>query len=107
MGFIATSLAKIPAKGFDWYLFVLTDSWEDPIQNELLKNFDKLSTAVGEGCLVVRGANPDSFYNSLLATELGKMSGINSSTPFPSLVLSSRSIADLDESRGKMDLAAH
>ena len=57
MGFVATDLAKVPAHGFDWYLFLLTDSWEDPVQDALLSNFDQLSTAVGTECLVYRFIN--------------------------------------------------
>ena len=104
MGYVATDLAKVPAEGFDWYLFLLTDSWKDPIQDDLLGNFDQLVTAVGTECLVVRGANPEAFYNRLVDTQLGKLAGLNrGSTTFPSLVLSSHSLKQMEESSGAVD----
>jgi len=38
-----------------------------------LSNFDRLSSSVGPDCLVVKGANPEGFYNSLIDSQLGKL----------------------------------
>lgn len=97
MGFVATNLAKVPSEGFDWYLFLLTDGWDDSVQKNIINNFDKLSSSVGENCLVIRGADPESFYSELMVTQLGNLSGINDGQiVFPSLVLSSHSLQDLE-----------
>ena len=56
---------------------------------------------MGTECLVLRGANPEAFYNRIVDTQLGKLAGLNKgNTPFPSLVLSSHSLKGIDESSG-------
>lgn len=101
MGFIATDIAKIPSVGYEWYLYLLTDNWDDPIQEALLKNFDQLSQSVGTSCLVVKGANPEQFYNSLIDSQFVELIRTTGEELFPSLVLSSHPPSKLNESSGK------
>lgn len=97
MGFVATDIAKIPSAGYDWYLFLLTDSWKDPMQNALLDNFEQLSSSVGPDCLVVKGVKAGEFYSSLIDTQLRSLLDQNGGPVFPSLVLSSHSPKQLED----------
>lgn len=56
MGYIATSLAKIPSSGYEWYIFLLEDGWTDSLRRELSDNFQNLAEEVGSEVLVIRGA---------------------------------------------------
>ena len=100
MGFIATDIAKIPSDGYEWYLYLLTDNWNDPIQDALLKNFYQLSHSVGTDCLVVKGAHPEQFYNSLVDSQFVELIRTTGKELFPSLVLSSHPPSKLNESSG-------
>lgn len=65
MGYIATDLARVPGIGFEWYVFLLEDSWNDDLRRELSDNFENLAKEVGPKALVVRGAEPQSFYDQV------------------------------------------
>lgn len=67
MGFVASNFAKIPSQGYDWYVFILEEGWNDQLHLELRENFDNLSTVVGQDVLVVRGsdARPKGFQNEI------------------------------------------
>lgn len=39
MGYLTTDIARIPSTGFDWYIYVLSDGWIDPLRDEMDKNF--------------------------------------------------------------------
>ena len=103
MGFIASDIAKIPSAGYEWYLYLLTDSWNDPIQkNSLLDNFNQLSRSVGTDCLVVKGANSEEFYNGFVDSQFVEIiRTTGEGTIFPSLVLSSHPPEKLNESTNK------
>ena len=97
MGFIASDIAKIPSVGYEWYLYLLTDSWNDPIQNSLLDNFDQLSRSVGTDCLVVKGSNSEEFYNGFVDSQFVDLIRTTGERIFPSLVLSSHPPSKLNE----------
>lgn len=99
MGFIATGLAQIPASGFEWYVYVLSDGWKDPLRDELSRNFDRFAAAVGPNCLVVRGAEPESFYNAFLASQLMTLAN-RDHPPLPALIVSNQPPRGIDDSSG-------
>lgn len=66
MGFIATDLATMPVgPRYSWYLFLLEDTWQDELRNQLADNFMALAGEVGTDALVVRGANSQTFYSQV------------------------------------------
>ncbi len=65
MGYIATDLARIPATGFKWLVFLLEDRWNDLLRKELSENFEVLAAEVGPDALVIRGAEPQQFYDQV------------------------------------------
>src|SRR5262245_25765253 len=68
MAYVASDIAAIPARGFDWYVLYLEDVFDDPVKDELSRNFLALAKEVGRGVLVVRGFDPDTFYSSAYET---------------------------------------
>lgn len=101
MGFITTDIARIPSQGFEWYVFVLLDGWSDPFRDEIEKNFDRLVAAVGRDCLVVRGAEPEGFYNQVLNSELMTLATEKNKRPaLPSLIVSNRPPISMNEHTG-------
>ncbi|GAG98614.1 unnamed protein product [marine sediment metagenome] len=62
MGYLSTDIARIPATGFDWYVFMLEDSWEDDLRREFHYHFKNLSREVGPEALVVIGDKPNDFF---------------------------------------------
>lgn len=65
MGFTATDLARVPSTGYNWFIFLLEDGWDDPLRRELSGSFKKLAGEVGPTALVVQGADPKSFYDQV------------------------------------------
>src|SRR6266498_1144130 len=61
MAFVASCLATVPTSGFDWYVFYLEHTWDDPIKQQLLNNFQELGRRVGPNALVVRGYDAEEF----------------------------------------------
>lgn len=101
MGYIATDIARIPAEGFEWYVFVLLDGWDDPFRNEIERNFDRLVEAVGPDCLVVRGAKTEGFYNQILNSQLMTLAADEyRKPPLPALIVSNRAPSNMDASTG-------
>lgn len=104
MGFIATNISTIPS-GYQWYIFFLTGNKSVGIESELLSYFEKFSIDIGIGNLAVQGGGSEGFYNSLVGSELVKLSkkkGIEDSL-LPALVISNRNPSELDESSGIKD----
>ena len=58
MGYIATDLARVPAAGFRWYVFLLEDNWNDQLREELSRNFEGLAAEAGPEVLVIKGSEP-------------------------------------------------
>ncbi len=105
MGYIATDLGRIPAAGFQWYTYVLSDGWNDPLRDELARNFDRFAAAVSPNCLVVRGAEPEAFYNAFLDSQLMALAQ-RGHLPLPAVVVSNRTPHQIDDSTGIKNLEA-
>ncbi len=58
-------MARVPTTGFDWYLFVLLDDYEDDLAVELKRNLDAIGKAVGPDTLVVHGYDNDTFLSEV------------------------------------------
>lgn len=98
MGYIASlNVAKVPASGYEWYIFLLEDDWRDNLRQELSDNFHILAEAVGDRSLVVRGAKREQFSGEVFATYGIKV------TKLPALLLTniSPSAASQDASSSK------
>jgi len=105
MGFIATDIATIPSQGFEWYVFVLLDDWSDSFRDELERNFDRLVSAVGKDCLVVRGAKPKEFYNQVLDSQLMRSAATRyGRPPLPALIVSNRTLGSMNEHTGEKSM---
>jgi hypothetical protein len=68
MSYIASDIGTIPAYGFAWYVLYLEDVFDDPLKDELSRNFLALGSEVGRDVLVVRGFDPQTFYSSAYET---------------------------------------
>jgi hypothetical protein len=68
MSMIASDIGTIPASGFSWYVLFLEEIWNDPIKAELQSNFLELGKQVGPEVLVIRGFDPEEFYQSAYET---------------------------------------
>ncbi len=66
MGYLATNIARIPSQGFDYFLFLLEDNWNDDLRREFSDNFENLAREVGTKTLVVRGADREGFTSQIL-----------------------------------------
>lgn len=77
MGFIATTLATVPSDRYEWYIFLLEDGWKDATHKQLDENFSVLAREIGEKNLVVRGTDPITFWNKVIAqyAPLGNVEG--------------------------------
>lgn len=105
MGFTATNISTIPS-GYKWYVFFLTSNKSVEIEKELLSYFDKFSIDIGINNLAVQGGGSEGFYNSLVDSELVKLSkkeGKIQEPLLPALVISNRNPSELDESNGIKD----
>src|ERR1700758_3988732 len=68
MSMVARNIGTIPVSGFNWYVLYLEDRFEDPITTELRNNFLEVGNQVGPDVLVIRGFDPDTFYESAYET---------------------------------------
>ena len=55
MTMTVSDIAKVPTEGYDWYVFILDDKWDDPFREELRGNIETLGNEVGRDNLVVQG----------------------------------------------------
>lgn len=105
MGYFATKLSTIPSKGFSWYVFFLLDKWNDPLRDEVERNFLRFAEEVGSDCLAVQGTDRVGFYNSVLSSELMKLAPAREHPPLPALIVSNYSPNDMDDSSGTKDMS--
>jgi len=63
MSFHTSDIAKIPNSGYDWYLFLLMESWDDSYHEAIIKNLHNLANAVGPNCLLVTGLEQSTLCN--------------------------------------------
>lgn len=94
MGFLASSVGRIPATGYEWYVTLLEDGWRDSISEELRENFDVLAAKTGPSVLVVRGLAPEPYSYQVLQAY-----GLEGEPPMPALLLSDTSPSNVEERR--------
>lgn len=69
MAFVASSMARVPREGFNWYIFMVEDDFNDALRSQLRDNFESLGRAVGPDALVVRAFDPGQMkWGALYAT---------------------------------------
>lgn len=68
MSMIATDVATIPAAGFSWYILFLEQIFHDDLSKQLSENFITLGKEVGRDVLVIRGYDPNTFFDSAYET---------------------------------------
>ncbi len=95
MGYIACDISSIPSEGFNWYVFILTDSWSDGLRDELARNFERLAVDTGPGVLVVKGADPEGFYSEIFNQVLVHHDFEKGRVSLPALLVSNKSLRDL------------
>jgi hypothetical protein len=94
MGFMARSVARIPATGYEWYVTVLEDAWRDSISEELRTNFEPFVAKTGPSVLVVRGLNPEPFSYEVL-----RAYGLAAEPTMPALLISDASPSEVEKRR--------
>ena len=98
MGYIATDLARFRARGFNWYVFFLEDSYQDNLRRELSENFENLAREIGPDCLAVRGANRENFWSDVFYTYAITRKDIDEeSFPLPGLLITDTSVSEIQE----------
>lgn len=95
MGYIATDLMKVPASGFEWYVFMLNDNWKDDLRENFSSNFEAFADEIGSNALVVKGIAPKTFYNSVLARIMQNERGVKN-FPLPALLVANKPFWVLD-----------
>lgn len=96
MGYVVTDLARLPADGFEWFVFFLEDSYQDDLRRELAENFEALARDVGPACLVIRGADREGFWSDVLFTYAIEGRGIKrENLPLPGLLVTDTPVSDL------------
>ena len=92
MGFLSTDIARIPATGFEWYVFMLEDNWEDNLRQEFHNHFDTLSREVGPNALVVISDRPNDLFFQVFSKYRLYLEGYDSDQfPLPSLLVTDTS----------------
>lgn len=93
MGYIATDIATVPSlngKGeeFNWYVFFLPGPLDNPIRDEILRNFFRLSKLVGTRSLMVTGEDIDGFHFDVIHRYALYLKGYDQNNiPLPSLLV--------------------
>jgi hypothetical protein len=107
MGFIATNLARVPSgAACQWYLFLLEDNWQDQFRRELADNFPNLAREVGARALVVRGANPEHFYDQVFYKYALRDRGMKQeSFALPALLITDTPPTEIKEDRSRVERA--
>jgi hypothetical protein len=90
MGYLASHVATVPAKGFQWYLIFLESEFADELKREIDSNFATLAREAGKDALVVRGLDPTTFRNSVFEAPAFFDIKWNERAKFPSLLVTNR-----------------
>jgi hypothetical protein len=90
MTYIASHIATVPARGFEWYLVFLEGSFSDEIKKEIDAHFVTLGHEVGKDSLVVRGFDPTTFRDSVFEASAFDDVKWNERAKFPSLIVTNR-----------------
>jgi hypothetical protein len=88
MSMVAHDIGTIPVTGFAWYVLFLEEAWDEPIHAELRNNFIQLGNQVGPNALVIRGYDPDTFFDSAFEINTLYGSELNARITRPALLIS-------------------
>ncbi len=109
MGYIASDIATVPAingKGetFEWFVFLLPGRYKNRIRDEIIENFEMLSTEVGTRSLVVKGADLNEFHSEVILRYALYLQGYsNENIPLPSLLVTDTLPAKVEVKDGKVN----
>ena len=84
MGYLARNIARIPSAGFEWYVIVLEDDWDDDLRRDIDRNFNNLVDRVGEKSLTVRALNNPRDFTE----QVHDAYGLETTAPIPALLIS-------------------
>src|SRR5271169_3607550 len=90
MSYIASHIATVPTRGFQWYLIFLEGPFADDIKKEIDAHFVTLGREVGKDALVVRGFDPATFRESVFEAPAFYDVKWNERAKFPSLIVTNR-----------------
>jgi hypothetical protein len=90
MSYVASHVATVPARGFEWYLIFLEASFADEIKKEIDTHFVTLGRETGENILAVRGFDPATFRESVFEAPAFHDVKWNERAKFPSLIVTNR-----------------
>jgi hypothetical protein len=105
MGYLATDIARIPSEGYEWYIFLLEDGWNDDLRRELTENFLNFVREVGPNVLVVRGTEPRDFRNALFDRYVLHRDYPDRSLPLPAILVSNLSPSAMNGKPEAMEAA--
>jgi hypothetical protein len=84
MGYVLNELTNLPIdEGVNFYVFVVSDPYIDPLTKIIEDNFFNLARSLGDHAVIAVGTNQERFTASVARSYLGKN---NSDTSFTSLL---------------------
>jgi hypothetical protein len=107
MGFTATDIARIPAPGYEWYVFILDDTGDDGFRQEIRRNFDYLVDLTGgPTAMIIKGTDQRSFFKQVYNKYRFELRGFDPEKfPLPALFVTDTSPAKVEEDRHNLDKA--
>lgn len=90
MGFITTNIANVPTRGYEWYIMLIEDGWEDDLRETLSGNFEELANRVGSDALVVKGLEWEEFYPRGFDQNVVQNSGPSPGPPLPAILVTNK-----------------
>ncbi len=90
MGYLARSIARIPSAGFDWFVVVLEDDWDDQLRRDIDSNFKNLASRAGPKSLAVRALEDPRGFSE----QVHEAYGLEAAAPIPALLISDLAPAD-------------
>jgi len=65
MGYTTSDIALVPSKGRDWFVFMLDDSGQDQLRQEVRYGFDFMVARSGPKALIIKGVNHHEFFEQV------------------------------------------
>ncbi|MFC4408546.1 hypothetical protein [Haloarchaeobius iranensis] len=96
MGFVATDIANVPTEGYDWYIMLLEDGWNDDLRDTLSDNFENLAERVGSDALVVKGLDWETFYPRGFDRNVVETDSPSARPPLPAFLITNRPPNEVD-----------
>jgi hypothetical protein len=90
MSYIASHIATVPTRGFQWYLIFLEGAFADDIKKEIDAHFAMLGREAGKDALAVRGYDAATFRESVYEAPAFCDVKWHERAKFPSLIVTNR-----------------